>query len=254
MHRSISFLLMSFCALVATSAFAQATHAQSKPSEPNQAGSVRPGINDRFIDPNLNVDDFVQRFEIESREVFSARFEVIKNLELKPGARIADVGAGTGLYTRLFAREVGPRGWVYAIDIAPRFLEHINAQMARDGIRNVTSVLCSDKSCGLPPQSVDHVFICDTYHHFEFPDQTLASLLRALKPGGKMAVIDFKRIPGTSREWIVNHVRAGKETFRNEIEQAGFEFIAEKSIHGFDENYFMVFRRPMTDPKTPSAK
>jgi len=99
--------------------------------------------------------------------------------------------------------------------------------------------------CCVPTESVDLVFICDVYHHFEQAPHSLASILRALKPGGRLVLIDFERIPGKSREFILGHVRAGKETFRSEIEQAGFEYVDEVTIDAFEENYLLRFRKPV---------
>ena len=208
-----------------------------------QLDSVKPGINESFLSPDLDVDAYVERFEVESREVFEARERIVSHCGIKPGQRIADVGAGTGLFTRLFAVEAGTEGWVYAVDIAPRFLEHINADMDKLGIANVTTVLCPQDDIGLAPGSVDVIFVCDTYHHFEYPEPTLASMHRALKPGGTLIVIDFERIPGVSREWLLDHVRAGKDTVRSEIEAAGFRLVDEVEIPQFQENYFLKFTR-----------
>ena len=94
----------------------------------------------------------------------------------------------------------------------------------------------------LPPDSVDLIFICDTYHHFEFPQRTMQSIHRALRAGGSLIVIDFQRIEGVSSEWTLNHVRAGKETVINEIEQSGFELVDAPEI--MQENYFLRFRKP----------
>jgi ubiquinone/menaquinone biosynthesis C-methylase UbiE len=205
--------------------------------------SVKPGINDRFLDRELDVSQWLGRFEIESREVYSGRETVLDACAIKAGFTVADIGAGTGFYSRLFASAVGGEGWVYAVDISPRFLEHVNAKSQEDKVTNITSVLCSDRSVRLPPNSVDVVFICDTYHHFEFPQSTLASIHRALKPGGTLVVIDFERIPGESREFIIGHVRAGKEVFQGEIIEAGFRFVEEIKIPTFKENYFLRFRK-----------
>jgi len=191
----------------------------------------------------MSVEDYVKRFEIESREVYLARRAILSELAISPGASIADVGAGTGLFSRLFAKSVGEAGWVYAVDISPRFIEHINRQANAMDLNNITGVLCAENSINLPPQSVDVVFVCDTYHHFEYPKSTLASIYRALKPGGEFVVIDFDRIPGKSREWLLGHVRAGKEVFRSEIMDAGFVLDQEVAIEGFKENYFLRFRK-----------
>src|SRR5262249_26808072 len=154
----------------------------------------------------------------------------------------ADVGAGTGLFTRLFAKEVGPDGKVYAVDIAPKFLEHIRATCQKAGITNVTTVLGTDSSVELPERSVDRVFICDTYHHFEFPYRTMASIHKALKPGGQVVLVDFKRIPGKSRVWVLIHVRAGQDVVTQEVVQSGFKLVGEeKDI--LDENYLIRFEK-----------
>lgn len=209
-----------------------------------QSAAVPAGINDNFKDPDLNVDEWIGKFEIESREVYAAREEVMAACAIQPGERIADVGAGTGFYSRLFAKATGWDGWVYSVDIAPKFLQHIVARATTDGIENLTTVLGSDVSVRLPPESVDLVFICDTYHHFEYPKQSLSSILRALKPGGRLVFVDFNRIPGVSREFLLGHVRANKETFRDELIAAGFEFTDEVVIKGFDENYLLRFTKP----------
>jgi ubiquinone/menaquinone biosynthesis C-methylase UbiE len=205
-----------------------------------QEKSVKPGINDPFKDPD--VAKFVGTFEGESREIFTARDKVVAACDLKPGMIVADMGAGTGLFTRLFAKAVGPDGQVYAVDIAPKFLEHIQKTAREAGLKNVTPVLCNQDSADLPPNSVDLIFVCDTYHHFEFPQRTLASLHRALKPGGRLIVVDFIREPGKSRDWILNHVRAGQDEVEKEITSAGFNKSGEvKDL--FKENYLVVFEK-----------
>lgn len=213
-------------------------------SKPGTESSVKPGINTRFLDPELDVSEWLGRFEIESREVYAARNRVIDACGIKAGMKVADVGAGTGFYSRLFASEVGDTGWVYAVDIVPKFLQHINQKAQEDNVSNLTGVLCTDRSIRLPASSVDVVFICDTYHHFEYPKSTLASIHSALKPGGTLVVIDFDRIPGESREFILGHVRAGKEVFRKEIVGAGFRLDKEVNVPSFKENYLLRFTKP----------
>jgi predicted methyltransferase len=209
-----------------------------------QGASVKPGINEQFLNPELQVDEWIARFETESREVFTTREEIIDALHLEEGMRVADVGAGTGLFTRPFSEKVGPRGWVYAVDISPRFAEHLAGLADRSRLPNITPVLCAADSILLPPESVDLVYICDTYHHFEFPVSTTGSLFRALAPGGRLVVVDFERIPGVSREWILDHVRADKQAFRAEIEAAGFVFVRELEVEGLEENYVLEFQKP----------
>ena len=216
---------------------------KDRPAITTEKTGVKPGINDRFIAPDLDVSEWLGRFEIESREVYSARERVLAACDIKPGWSIADVGAGTGFYSRLFASAVGESGWVYAVDISPSFLKHINEKSREENVQNVTCVLGSARSVRLPPNSVDMVFVCDTYHHFEHPSSTLASIYQALKPGGTLVLIDFERIPGESREFILGHVRAGKEVFQSEVVEAGFKFVEELKIPAFKENYLLRFRK-----------
>ena len=200
-------------------------------------------INASFLDPDMDVEAFVKRFEIDNREVYAARKEVLRALNLKAGNRVADVGAGTGLYTHLFADEVGDSGWIFAVDISPKFLAHIKDKAASRGTANITSVLCREDSVDLPPESIDVAYVCDTYHHFAYPAATTQSIYNALRPGGELVVVDFERIPGKSREWLLGHVRAGKEVVRKEIEDTGFAFVEETAIPGLNENYFLRFKK-----------
>jgi ubiquinone/menaquinone biosynthesis C-methylase UbiE len=142
-----------------------------------------------------------------------------------------------------FAREVGPAGRVYAVDIVPAFVKHIDQRARELGLPQVEARLCAQDDVQLPAGSIDIAFVCDVYHHFEFPRSSLESVHAALRPGGELVVIDFVRVPGVSREWILQHVRAGQEVFTSEIEAAGFELVEEVAVEGLEENYFLRFRK-----------
>lgn len=206
--------------------------------------SVKPGINKNFLDPELEVEEWVNRFEVESREVFSARAQILKALQLKRGEAVADIGAGTGLFMVALSNSVGEKGKVFAVDISEAFVKHLKGRIEELKLENVETVLCGEDDVKLAAESIDVAFVCDTYHHFEFPQPTLKSILAALKPGGRFIVVDFERIPGESREWTLNHVRAGKETFASEIKKAGFTSMRELSVPGLKENYCLEFRKP----------
>jgi predicted methyltransferase len=204
-----------------------------------QEKSVKPGINKPFENPDLK--DFIQKFEGESREIAAHAKPIVAACKLKPGMWVADVGAGTGLFTRKFASAVGDKGKVFAVDIAPTFLRHIEKTCQESKLTNVETICCDQFSTKLPKQSVDLVFICDTYHHFEFPQRTLQSIHDALRPGGQVILIDFHRIKGKTREWIMSHVRAGQEVFVREITAAGFKVVGQEKI--LKENYFVRFEK-----------
>jgi len=211
---------------------------------PPLAAAPAADINSKFLDPALDPEAWVARFEVESREVFHARKAIIAALGLKPGSRIADVGSGTGAFLTMLSGTVGPEGRVYAVDISPRLIEFVEKRVRDEQLNNVAVVHSTATSTKLSPASVDAVFTCDTYHHFEKYPAMLASIHQALVPGGLFVVVDFERIEGVSREWIMGHVRAGKETVRQEVEAAGFEFVDEVEVLAFEENYLLRFRRP----------
>ncbi len=211
-----------------------------------QEKSINPGINEPYEnDPDAK--KFIGKFEIEGREAYTHRKEIVAACHLKPGMAVADVGAGTGLFTRLFAKEVAPNGKVYAADIAENFLKHIEETCRDAGLKNVKTVLSKVDSSELPPDSVDLVFLSDVYHHFEFPQKTLATLHRALKSGGRLAIVDYRRVQGKTPEWLMKHIRAGQEVFRREIEEAGFKLDREETF--LKDNYMMVFERESSQKK-----
>lgn len=226
-------LVLGFLALPATTA--------------QEEKSVRPGINKPFEKPDL--EDFRKKFEGESREVAALTREIVAACKIKPGMTVADVGAGTGLFTRKFAAAVGDNGKVFAVDIAPTFLRHIEKTCEADKLKQVETILCDQFSTRLPKNSVDLVFICDTYHHFEFPQRTLQSIHDALRPGGRIVLIDFHRIEGKSSKFILGHVRAGQEVFVREIKSAGFQVIGEEKL--LKENYFVHFEKVKQEKPLP---
>jgi predicted methyltransferase len=205
-----------------------------------QEKSVNPGINKQFENPK--VAEFVGRFERDGRDAYDHRHEVVKAMEIKSGMVIADIGAGTGLFTRMFSPLVGPEGKVFAVDIAESFVEHIQQSAKAEGLTNVRAVVCTADSVNLPPSSVDLAFICDTYHHFEVPHKTMRSIHRALKPNGWVVLIDFQRIEGVSSDFVLGHVRAGQEVFTKEITNAGFKQVEDRKGL-LKESYFVRFQK-----------
>jgi SAM-dependent methyltransferase len=237
-RNALSHSLLGFLCLALTASSGAETASKSKED------SVRPGVNERFLSEDLDVERFVGVFEGESREVSVQRDGIVKSLNVSSGMTVADIGAGTGLFLPDFDRGVGSKGRVYAVEISPKFLEHLRERTQREKLARVEVVKGLEDSVALPAASVDLAFVCDTYHHFEYPQSTLASLYAAIRPGGSLVILDFDRIPGESRPWVMEHMRAGKEVFRREIESAGFQFEREVKVEGLKENYVLRFRRP----------
>ena len=202
--------------------------------------NVRPGINNHYLsDPDYQ--QWVRIFESPGREVFDQRKAVMQALNIQPGMEIADIGAGTGLYTRAFSHEVGPAGTVYAVDIAENFINGIMSQAAAAGVNNVVGIVNTAKEARLDPASIDLAFVCDTYHHFEYPRSMLRSIHQALRPGGSLVIIDFRKVRGFSSNWVMSHTRADRDTVINEVESEGFKLAEDLDF--LKTNYYLRFTR-----------
>lgn len=193
---------------------------------------------------DVNLDVWLERLEVGSRELYSARENVVTAIGLKEGDVIADVGAGTGLYTLLFAESVGPAGHVFAVDIEPLFLDLINQRAEDMGYDNVTAVLGRENAITLPEDSLDFVFIADTYHYFTDREAIMKTIYNALKPGGSLIMVEFELTPGEPKPDYKSHVRFGKSAVKSEVEFIGFKSAADIDVDGLDENYFIRFVKP----------
>lgn len=204
-------------------------------------GGAQSDINAPFV-INPDVARWKKAFESEDREVYAKRNEILAATGARPGTVVADVGAGTGLFTLMFAKAVQPGGRVYAVDISQEFIESIRESAKARGLENVIGIVSKGTDSELPEASVDLVYTCDTYHHFEHPEQTLHALRRALRPGGRLVLIDYEIREELTSPMRARHVRADKATAIKEIEAAGFSLVEEKQL--MRENYFVIFARP----------
>lgn len=239
-------LLLFTLALPLVSCSCEGIHSSPKRplNPPPEELSAKPGINDDFLGADVDVKEWFQKFETEAREIAAEKDAIVAAMQLKKGQDVADVGSGTGLFLDLLSNAVGVGGKVYALDIAPSFVEALKKRVQMQKLEQVEVRLSKERSVELPQLSIDAAFVCDTYHHFEYPQHVLFSLFRAIRPLGNLYIVDFERIPGTSRQWVLDHVRCDKRTVIKEIEQAGFVFAEELKVPGLTENYMLRFRRP----------
>ncbi len=181
-------------------------------------------IKARFYIDHMENPGRLERMQVE---------RVVETLKLVPGSAIADIGAGSGLFTRTLAKAVAP-GVVYAVDINPNLLAHIEKSAKEAGLANVKTVLATEGDPRLP-EALDVVFICDTLHLIEGPERYLGELHGHVRPGGRVAIISF----------IQNWPPVGSQFSADQLErwmkQAGFA-LAER--HDFiTDQYLMIFER-----------
>ena len=201
--------------------------------------SVNPGINDYYY--GSKHAEWVPVFETPSREVYQQRQAVLKALSIKPGMRIADIGTGTGFYSLMFADSVGANGKVYAVDIVQDFIDTIEETAQKAGFKNLQGIVNNGRESGLKANSIDMAFICDTYHHFEYPETTMRSIHQALIKNGEVVIIDFRKDPKVSNRWVQGHVRSGREEVIAEMNAFGFTLVEDSPL--LRSNFLLRFRK-----------
>jgi len=138
-----------------------------------------------------DVARFEAMFDAPDRVLWQHPVEVTQLLEIAPGQTVADLGTGTGYFLPYLSVAVGSSGHVLALDSEPAMIEHVRARVAREGITNVEARAVAADDPGLAPESVDHVLVVDTWHHFADRALYARRLREALRPGGTVVVVDF---------------------------------------------------------------
>ncbi len=167
--------------------------------------------------------------------------EALNAIGIAPGAVVADIGAGVGYFTEKLARRVGPTGKVYANDIQQAMLTQLRRNLTAAHLTNFETVLGSADNPHLPANTFDLALLVDVYHEFSKPQEMLRHIREALKPGGRLVLLEYRQedpsVPiRPEHKMSVKGVRA-------EIEPEGYLF--EKSIETLPEQHILIFRRPV---------
>lgn len=186
----------------------------------------------RFDDP----EKWAKVFDDPERDAWQKPDVVVAGMGLSAGMVVADIGAGTGYFNARLARAVGPEGKVIAVDIEPTLVEHMAARAAREGTPQVEARLTTAASHGLADGEVDRVLLVDTFHHIEGRAAYFGSLRAAMKPGGKLVIVDLKADApfGPPPE-----MRLSAEQVTAELEGAGW--VREGAIDGLPYQYALIF-------------
>jgi arsenite methyltransferase len=183
----------------------------------------------------------VGAFEAPQRDRLQKPAAIIRALRLHPGMRVADIGAGSGYFTRRFAAAVGPQGEVYAVDIDPDILHYLKERAEKEHLHNIRIVVSRPDDPMLPPGSLDLAFLSETSHHIAHRTSFYRKIRAALKPDGQMAIIDYPPEAG-ARGWCVHKPAELVPAWENirEAEDAGFKL--DRAFDGtLAHEYFLVF-------------
>jgi ubiquinone/menaquinone biosynthesis C-methylase UbiE len=185
-----------------------------------------------------DLEHYLERLETPERLAWQKPDEVVAALGLAPGAVACDVGAGPGYFAIRMARAVGPAGRVHAIDVEPRMLELLARRAGEAGVSNVIAHLSKDGESA-PPEPCDLVLVVNAFHHFRDGAAALRRLASALKPGGRIANVDFHE--GELPVGPPPEHKVSRAAFLAAAEEAGLEVESEKTFLPYQ--YFVVLRR-----------
>jgi ubiquinone/menaquinone biosynthesis C-methylase UbiE len=171
-------------------------------------------------------------------------------LKIRPGATVADVGAGAGYHSIRLARRVGPEGTVLATDIQPEMIQMLKQNALAAGVTNITPLLCSQQETRLPAGKVDLILMVDVYHECTEPETILRGLKKALRPGGRLVLVEFR---GEDPDVPIKpeHKMTLKQV-RREVEPQGFNF--KTSLEFLPWQHVIVFEKEDTPPSRPEKK
>jgi len=194
-------------------------------------GQPAPGANDRYRTLEGRAG-MAASLDGEHRDARQKPKELIAALRIKPGMTVVDIGTGVGYMLPFLSAAVGPRGHVVAEDIFPDFLE--KAKQKASGLSNVSFVLGTEKDPNLDTAFADLIFILDAYHHFDYPEEMMSRIRRALKPGGKLAIIDYYKRPGAmanaNPNFAVTHIRLDEADVVAQIESFGYRAVLREAF------------------------
>lgn len=199
--RRLSMLFLKFCAsaVAATVLVALPAAAQPAPAQPQSAyqnvPADRDGIGKRFMGRDIaGVMGFEGAAWLEraDREKEERSDLLMQALALRPGMVVADVGAGSGYYSRRMASTVGSGGTVFAVDVQPQMVALLKNVARQPGLSNIQPVLATEQDVQLAPNSIDLAIMVDVYHELAFPQEVMRSLVRALKPGARVVFVEYR--------------------------------------------------------------
>jgi ubiquinone/menaquinone biosynthesis C-methylase UbiE len=188
----------------------------------------------------------VQRLEAPARVKNLRPRQLVSALEIVPGSTAVDLGTGTGILLEELSKAVGPKGRVIAVDIYPDFLDRARARAKSAKLTNVEFVLGTEKDPKLPSSAADLVLVLDAYHHFSYPERMLAAIRQALRPGGRLAIVEYHKKRGAMEadpELALKHIRAAEDQVVREAKAAGYELVRVRE-HAPGSQYIATFRRP----------
>lgn len=187
-----------------------------------------------------DIKQYLEQLDSEERDQHQKPRQVIEALNLKPGLTVADLGSGSGYFTRRFIEAVTETGKVYAVDVEPEMLKYAEESIVHMH-RSYTAefILARPDNPKLPYESIDLLFVCNTYHHLEERAKYFSDTKSSLKPGGRIAIIDFHQDERSGKLGFPKHHLVPRETVISELTDAGYKLVREHTF--LQRQYFLEF-------------
>jgi protein-L-isoaspartate O-methyltransferase len=234
MKKSWRFILLFFALLQTATLVAQERYTV-KPGDPNGISKWYMGRQIAHVMSHYGIE-WLERKE---REMEENTTQLLKNLAVQPGTAIADIGAGSGYHSTMLSKMVG-NGKVYAVDVESEMIAYLKGRIKLEGYKNIIPVLSTEQKVSLPANSIDVMLLVDVYHEFSFPYEMTLSMLEALKPGGKLVLVEFRaEDPNVPIKTI--HKMTERQAVK-EFKASGFLF--EKNMGNLPWQHCLIFRKP----------
>ena len=218
-HRLTTILLLLACNLLACPVLAQDEHQHRRPDD---------------------IKQYLEHLDSAERDQYQKPAQVIEALRVKPGMAIADLGSGSGYFTRRFVEAVTDSGMVYAVDVEPEMLAYVKESIMHIHVPySAEFILARPDNPKLPFESVDLIFVCNTVHHLDDRAAYFRDVKSALKPGGRIAIIDFYPDERSGNLGFPKRHLVSRETIVKEMDEAGYRLDREHTF--LPRQYFLEF-------------
>lgn len=228
---------VAFCGMLAPSIADEPRYEYRERHDPNGIGKFYLGREIAHVMGHQGAD-WLDRPEREEEERLTL---LVKLLKLQPGQSVADIGAGTGVITKLMAEQLGPEGTVYAVDIQQEMLDILISKMKKFDLHNIKPVLGKEDSPELPANSIDLALMVDVYHEFNYPYEMILSLSTAMKPGGRIVFVEYRLEDPEVPIKLVH--KMSQAQVKKEMQAPEFHLKFKETINELPRQHMVIFEK-----------
>lgn len=191
----------------------------------------------------------VDWLERPNRDKEEGLTKLVNALKLQPGQVVADIGAGSGVLSLMMAKDVGEKGKVIAVDVQQEMLDLLDKKLTELEVKNVEGLLGTEKTPRLDPESIDLAIMVDVYHEFAYPYEMMVEISKALKPGGRVVFVEYRKEDPDVAIKLVHKMTQAQ--VKREIDQPEFHLKWKETIGTLPQQHVIIFEKQPTEPAKP---